>query len=63
MGGCIRATSTYGERMIVCKKLKDSVLSVDLVKKTDYQKSCLIGVYWQTLLSHRRDSNVLNHLK
>jgi hypothetical protein len=31
--------------MIVCKKLKDSVLSVDFVKKTDYQKSCLIGVY------------------
>ena len=45
----IKSVSNKSERMIVCKRLKDSVLSVDLVKKTDYQKSCLIGVYWQIL--------------
>ena len=45
----IRLISDKRERRAACKKLEESVLSVDLMRKTDYQKSCLVGVYWHIL--------------
>jgi hypothetical protein len=37
------------QRAYAIKYLRDSVLSMDLLKKSDYQKGCLVGEYWQIL--------------
>jgi hypothetical protein len=45
----LNAITNTNQRAYAITILRDSVLSMDLSKKSDYQKGCLVGEYWQIL--------------